>query len=111
MLAEKKKSATKVPSLIGRYVVVRCRDAGVHTGVLRHYSGRECTLTNSRRLWFWRPANGAKFLSGVAVEGLADDSKVGAEVEIIMLTENCEIIACTKKAEVSIRGIAPDANK
>ena len=33
--------------MIGKYVIVRCRDAGVHAGVLESYSGKECVLTES----------------------------------------------------------------
>ena len=88
--------------MIGKYVIVRCRDAGVHAGVLVSAQGRGCVLSESRRLWYWKPANSAAFLSGVATEGLHDGSKVGAPIDI-ELTENCEIIACTKEAEVSIR--------
>ena len=90
-------------SMIGRYVIVRCRDAGVHAGVLISRQGRECTLKNARRLWYWKPANGAAFLSGVAVEGLHEDSKVGAPITVT-LTENCEIILCTATAQTSIEG-------
>ena len=90
--------------MIGRYVIVRCRDAGVHAGVLLSAQGRGCVLKESRRLWYWKPANGATFLSGVATEGLHNTSKVGAPVEI-ELTENCEIIACTMEAETSIRAL------
>lgn len=89
---------------IGRYVIVRCRDAGVHAGVLQSAHGRSCSLTESRRLWYWKPANGAAFLSGVAAHGLDSASKVGAPVSID-LTENCEIIACTPEAEASIRAL------
>lgn len=90
------------PDMIGKYVVVRCRDAGVHAGILAAKDGRECTLTASRRLWYWKPANKAAFLSGVAVEGLDHKtSKIGAPVDIV-LTENCEIIACSDKAASSI---------
>jgi hypothetical protein len=88
--------------MIGKYVIVRCRDAGVHAGVLQAYNGRECGLSESRRLWFWKAANGAAFLSGVAVEGLHPDSKIGAPVKI-HLTENCEIIECTEKSAKSIK--------
>lgn len=84
------------------YVVVRCRDAGVHAGYLESYSGRECTLRESRRLWYWKPADDKSFLSGVAVAGLDSDSKVGAPVRIT-LTENCEILYCTEQAAISIR--------
>jgi len=94
--------------MIGKYVIVRCRDAGVHAGTLESHVGRECVLTNSRRLWYWKPANGAKFLSGVAVEGLHKDSKVGATLPRIHLTENCEIIECSARAADSIAGIRAD---
>lgn len=88
--------------MVGKYVIVRCRDAGVHAGVLESYDGRSCVLSESRRLWYWKPANNALFLSGVATEGLHEDSKVGAPCDI-HLTENCEIILCSAKAESSIR--------
>ena len=89
--------------MIGKYVIVRCRDAGVHSGVLESHNGRECVLTDSRRLWYWKTKKGA-FLSSLAVDGLdSADSKVGKPVERIHLTENCEIIQCTTDAEKSIR--------
>lgn len=87
---------------IGKYVVVRCRDAGVHAGILKSRSERQCELSDSRRLWYWKPANKAAFLSGVAAEGLDHKaSKVGAAIDVL-LTENCEIIACSEKAAQSI---------
>ena len=97
--------------MIGKYVIVRCRDAGVHAGVLHSHEGREAVLTDSRRLWYWKAANKKKFLSGVAVAGLAKDSKVGTAVSRIHLTEDCEIIECSAEAEASIRGIADDDAK
>lgn len=87
---------------IGKYVVVRCRDAGVHAGILKSRDGRSCELTAARRLWYWKPANNAAFLSGVATQGLDHKaSKIGAPIDV-MLTENCEIIACTDDAARSI---------
>lgn len=88
--------------MIGVYVIVRCRDAGVHAGVLVNHNGRECVLVDARRLWYWKPANKAAFLSGVASEGLHDDSKIGAPIHV-HLTEICEIIECREVAEQSIR--------
>ena len=88
--------------MIGKYVLVRCRDAGVHCGVLESYNGRECVLTESRRLWYWKPTSGA-FLSSVAEVGLDGASKVGEPQTRIHLTENCEIAQCSTKAEASIR--------
>ena len=89
--------------MIGKYVIVRCRDAGVHAGVLESTNGRECVLSESRRLWYWKPANGQAFLSGVAAYGLDSASKIGAPVKI-HLTENCEIIECSDAAKASISG-------
>lgn len=86
---------------IGSYVIVRCRDAGVHAGILVDYNGREAELTESRRMWYWKPSKGA-FLSGCAVYGLDPESKIGAPVDIV-LTETCEIIACSDEAMVSIQ--------
>lgn len=99
MFSDTKKLDT---GMVGKYVIVRCRDAGVHAGVLESTNGRECVLNEARRLWYWKPANGAAFLSGVASEGLDDSSKVGAPIRVA-LTENCEIIECTEAAATSIR--------
>lgn len=93
--------------MIGKCVIVRCRDAGVHAGVLEAYSGREAVLTESRRLWYWKPAGNKSFLSGVAVAGLDKASKVGAALPRLHLTETCEIIECTDVAAASILK-APD---
>ncbi len=95
-------TAASASDWTGKYVIVRCRDAGVHAGVLKKFSGRECELSEARRLWYWKPANKAAFLSGVATEGLDAASKIGAPVDII-LTEDCEIIACSDTAAESIR--------
>ncbi len=94
--------------MLGKYVIVRCRDAGVHAGILESHEGRECVLTASRRLWYWKPASGQKFLSGVATAGLHSDSKLGAEVTRIHLTENCEIIECSDLAWHSVREAKTD---
>ncbi len=95
--------------MIGKYVIVRCRDAGVHAGTLKSHNGRECVLHDSRRLWYWKPADGAKYLSGVANHGLHEGSKVSEVVPVIHLTENCEIIECGVDASASIQGIEADA--
>lgn len=94
--------------MIGKYVIVRCRDAGVHAGELLAAEGREATLKDSRRLWYWKPANKKKFLSGVAVSGLDLSSKIGTTLPLLHLTETCELILCTAEAEKSIREIKDD---
>ena len=91
--------------LINQYVLVRCRDAGVHAGILYSTRDRQCVLRDSRRLWYWKPKKGC-FLSAVAEFGLHSDSKVSTTMSnLIQLTENCEIIGCSNIASKSIREI------
>ena len=92
----------KEKHLIGEWVIVRCRDAGVHFGRLVNYEGREVTLERSRRMWYWFSAEGHT-LSGCAVHGVKQDkSKIAAQVKTIILPEACEIIYCEEKAINSI---------
>lgn len=88
---------------IGKYVIVRTSAGGVHAGILKSFEGRQCELSESRRLWRWRiKENKGVSLSDVATFGLDEkDTKLGSPVDII-LTENCEIIACTQEAAASI---------
>ena len=90
--------------MIGQYVIVRCRDAGVHFGKLKSHNGRESVLEESRRLWYWKCASESAFLSGVATYGLDNTSKLGESITV-HLTENCEIILCTDVAINSIRNM------
>ena len=92
--------------MIGKYVIVRCRDAGVHSGVLKATDGRTCVLTEARRLWFWKVKGSGDFLNAIALAGVHPDSKLSAPVERIHLTENCEIIQCSDEAERVIRAQA-----
>lgn len=92
---------------IGKYVIVRCRDAGVHAGILKARQGRECELAESRRLWRWRvQGNKGISLSDVATHGLdTRDTRLGAPVSIV-LTEDCELIECTPEAAENIAQFA-----
>jgi len=89
--------------MIGKYVIVRCRDAGVHAGILEANEGRECVLSDARRLWYWKTTGNGDFLNAIALSGVHPDSKLSAPVPRIHLTENCEIIQCSPTAEESIR--------
>ena len=89
-------------SMSGEYVIARCKDAGVHAGILVERNGRECELQNSRRLWYFECADSSFTLSGVALHGITGGSKVSETVNSIVLTEVCEIIPCTNKASSSI---------
>ncbi len=101
-------SIALVPQPEGDYVIVRCRNAGVHAGYLKSRKDGVVQLENSRRLWRWW----SKFtLSGLAMCGVLE-SKI-SEVRFscflpkIDLTESdvCEVIFCSKEARLSIESI------
>lgn len=87
--------------MIGKYVLVRTRSAGVHAGVLKSHNGMEIVLTDARRIWYW---SGAASLSQLAVDGTSNpkDCKFPCEVAEIFLTEVIEVIPVTEKARISI---------
>ena len=90
--------------MIGKYVLVRCYSAGVHTGVLTSLDGDTATLQESRRLWAWHAQQGIA-LSGVAQYGInASKSKLDSTNPEIALTGVIEVIPMSASAEESVRG-------
>ena len=87
------------------YVVVRTYSAGVHTGTLEKRNGKEVTLSNARRIFYW---DGAASISQIAVDGVSkpENCKFSVPVKEIVLTEAIEIIPCTEKAVKNIKGVA-----
>ena len=96
----KQKTAKNYDPKPGTYVIVRCRDAGVHAGeFVAHPADRTVVLKNSRRLWYWK---GAASLSELAVYGAKDVSVCRFGVRIttpIQLLDACEIIVCQPAAK------------
>ena len=65
-------AVNEVPQPEGDYVIVRCRNAGVHAGYLKMRGEGIVRLENSRRLWRWW----SKFtLSGLATCGVLESKK------------------------------------
>ena len=89
--------------LIGEYVIVRAKDAGVHAGYLVDYEGRSVTLRDSRRLWYWKVAENQHSLSGVAEHGLTRESKIPTVIKTLVIGDACEIIETTEKCRKSIQ--------
>ena len=87
-----------------KYVIVRTYSAGVFAGYLKERDGKFVTLKKVRRLWYW---DGAASLSQLAMEGVSkpQNCKFPCEVDTIDLTEVIEIIDCTEKARLSIKGV------
>lgn len=88
----------------GKYVIVRGNTSGVFAGVLKSKEGREVTLTDARKIWYWQ---GATCLSQLASEGTSKPAgcKFPAPVAEVCITDAIEIFPCTDKAEQSIRGV------
>jgi len=91
--------------MIGKYYMVRTYSAGVFAGVIKSRDGKEATLTNARRIWYW---DGAASLSQLATEGTSrpGNCKFPAPVPEVMLTEVIEIIPMTDAAIKSISEVA-----
>lgn len=86
------------------YSIVRTYSAGVFAGNIIARQGKEGTLKNARRIWYW---DGAASLSQLAMEGTSkpENCKFPCAVNKVTLTEIIEIIPCTKKGEKSIKGV------
>ena len=87
-----------------KYVIVRTESAGVFAGELKESKKKTVTLSNARRLWYWK---GAASLSQLSVDGVAcpDECKFPCEMEEVELRGVIEIIKTTKKAKTSIKGV------
>jgi hypothetical protein len=87
------------------YCMVRTYSAGVFSGYLESREGKEATLRNARRIWYW---DGAATLSQLATDGTSkpENCKFPCPVDCVMLTEVIEIIPITKRAKKSIEEVA-----
>lgn len=94
--------------LIGRHVIVRANNAGVHAGTLAAHDGQQVRLTQSRRLWYWKCAKGHS-LTGVALNGLAKGSKIAGTVDDLVILDACEIITTSPEGQKSIEEIEAHA--
>jgi hypothetical protein len=85
-------------------VLVRTYSAGVHFGELFARDGKEVTLKNARRVYYW---DGAATLSQLAMDGTVSpgNCKFPCVVQEITLTEAIEIIPMTQKAVKSLNGV------
>ena len=87
-----------------KYVIARTYSAGVFAGYLKSLKGKEGTLLNARRIWYWE---GAASLSQLAVDGTSkpDKCKFPTEVPEVFLTEVIEVLPVSEKARKSIAGV------
>jgi hypothetical protein len=85
--------------------IVRTYYAGVFFGDIESRNGQEATMTNARRLWFWK---GAASLSELAQRGTSnpEECRFPVAVDRVTLTQVIEILDTTPAARASIDGVA-----
>ena len=90
--------------MIGTVCMVRTYSAGVFLDTLKERNGKEVTLTDARRMWYW---DGAASLSQLATTGTSKPKscKFPAPVAEVLLTEAIEIIPATEAAIASIAAV------
>lgn len=84
----------------GKFVIVRTHSAGVHVGVLRAFEGRQCVLSESRKIWSWK---GRNTLYEIALRGVGRGSRVSEPSESAFFTEVIQILPTTSEAEKNLR--------
>ena len=84
--------------------MVRTYSAGVFYGELECRDGKEVTLLNARRVWYW---DGAASLSQLAQSGTSkpDNCKFPEPVSAVILTEVIELIPVTETALKSLNSV------
>lgn len=101
-ILQSQKIATKRNNL--PYKIVRTYSAGVFAGYLQKKEGKEVTLLEARRFYYWK---GAASLSQLAIEGVKNptECKFPSPVPKVVLTEAIEILDVTEKARLNIAGV------
>ena len=86
---------------LGKFVILRTRDSGVHCGVLLSQSGQVVKLSGARRIWRWR---GANTLNELSVNGasMTDHTRISEPVSSIVILDSLEIIPCTEVARENL---------
>ena len=86
--------------------LIRTYSAGVHFGELVKREGKEVTLKNARRVYYWK---GAASLSQLAMEGVTfpEECKITIPVKKIILTEAIEVIKMSEEAIANLNEVTP----
>ena len=87
------------------FYIVRGDRSGVFFGNIKERNGKEVTMENVRRLWYW---DGAASISQLAQEGTVRSSqcKFTVTVDEILVLDAIEIDKCSDKAVKSIQEVA-----
>lgn len=84
--------------------IVRGDRSGVFFGEIQKREGREVTMKNVRRLWYW---DGAASISQLAQRGTVcpENCKFTVTVDEVLVLDAIEIDKCTAEAIKSIEGV------
>lgn len=84
--------------------IVRGDRSGVFYGEIKERNGREVTMTNVRRLWYW---DGAASISQLAQEGTVrpNNCKFTVTVDEVLVLDAIEIDKCSAQAIKSIEAV------
>lgn len=87
-----------------KHYIVRGDRSGVFFGEVAARDGREVTLKNARRLWYWE---GATECCQLAAEGVKKPRacKFTMTVNEVVILDAIEIHPCTEAAAASISGV------
>ena len=91
-------------NLTGKKVVVRGIQSGVFFGMLENINGQTVELSHARNIWRW---SGATNLNQIAIDGVntaSDYTRISMTVDTLVLTDICEIIPLSEKAESILEG-------
>ena len=91
-------------NFVGKYCVIRAKDAGVFAGTVMEHNGQEVLLKDARRLWYW---DGACSISQIAVDGVKNpqNCQFAMPVDELGVFGVIEIIPATKKAREIIEEV------
>lgn len=84
--------------------IIRGDRSGVFYGAIAARDGREVTIADCRRLWYW---DGAATLSQLATEGTAAPQRCKFTVSVaeLIILDAIEILPCTTAAAASIEAV------
>lgn len=84
--------------------IVRGDRSGVFYGEIKERNGREVTMANVRRLWYW---DGANSISQLAKMGTVrpHNCKFTCSVDEVVVLDAIEINKCSEEAIKSIDGV------
>lgn len=95
------------PNMVGKVVVVRSGQSGVHVGKLLASAGDRVWLADAQRLWSWKVAKQTQNKPGnvatcseIATNGIVkSESRLATKLAVIEIGSVCETIPATKEAQ------------